>query len=408
MGSRTDLNSLIKTAGWESRRRFGGRNLLVVAQATLSVVLMVAAGLLAASFVRVQGARPGFDTERNTVVMLTSLNGPRNSIASTGDQIVERVGGLPGMKGAAYCRRIPMAASGGGATQDVVIPGRVVPSDQTVLRIRYNQVSPDYLAVTGTRLLAGRGFSRADAAGTLRVGLVNDTMARQFWPAGEAVGRWIRVNNADVQIVGIVENAAVNNVHESEQPFLYFPYSQMPAGEVTFLFETVGDPSAMVPAIKREMRAAAPGYAELTVNTLKRHMRDALYQDWLQAVLSIALALVGVGLAAAGLVGVVSQSVTRRRREIGIRTAIGAQRRDVVLMVLKQGLVLSGVGAVLGVGMSLLVGQAMAGLLYGVSPSDPMVIGLSATLVVVIGLLGSAYPAWKASRVDPVHVLRAE
>jgi ABC-type antimicrobial peptide transport system permease subunit len=177
---------------------------------------------------------------------------------------------------------------------------------------------------------------------------------------------------------------------------------------VSFLFETIGDPSAMVPAIKREMRAAAPGYAELTVNTLKRTVRDALYQDWLQAVLSIALALVGVGLAAVGLVGVVSQSVTRRRREIGIRTAIGAQRRDIVLMVLKQGLVLSGVGAALGVGMSLLVGQAMSSLLFGVSPRDPIVIGLSATLAVVIGLLGSAYPAWKASRVDPVHVLRAE
>lgn len=407
-GSRTDLNSLIKTAGWQPRQRFSGRNLLVVSQSTLSVVLMVAAGLLAASFVRVQGARPGFDTERNTVVMATSLSGPRSSIASTSDQIVERVGTLPGMKGAAYCRRVPMAASGGGATQDVVIPGRAVAPDQAVLRIRYNQISPDYFAVTGTRLVAGRAFSRADSAGASRVGLANDTMARQFWPAGDAVGRWIRVNNTDVQVVGVVENAAVNNLHEPEQPFLYFPYAQMPAGEVTFLFETIGDPTALVPAIKREMRAVAPAYAELGVNTLKQHMRDALYGDWLQAVLSIALALIGIGLAAVGLVGVVSHSVTRRRREIAIRTAVGARRRDVVMMVLTQGLVLSGVGAVIGVGVSLLVGRALSSLLFGVSPSDPLVLGLSAAFVVVIGLLGSAYPAWKASRVDPVHVLRAE
>jgi len=407
-GSRTDLNSLIKTSGWQSRRRFSGRNLLVVSQSTLSVVLMVSAGLLATSFVRVQGVRPGFDTGRNTVVVLTSLNGPSSSVAATSDEIVQRVGALTGMKQGAYCRRLPMASSGGGATQDVEIPGRAVPSDQAVLRIRYNQISPDYFAVTGTRLIAGRPFARADAAAATKVSLINDTMARQFFPAGDAVGRWIRVNNADVQIVGIVENAAVNSLHEKEQPFLYFPYAQMPAGEVTFLFETVGDPSAMVPAIKREMRAVAPTYAELSVNTMKRHMRDALYMDWLQAVLSIALAVIGVGLAAVGLVGVVSQSVTRRRREIGIRAAMGARRRDVVLMVLKQGLVLSGVGAVVGVGAALLVGQAMSSLLYGVSPSDPIVLGLSATLVVVIGLLGSVYPAWKASRVDPVHVLRAE
>ena len=407
-GSRTDLNSLIKTAGWESRRRFSGRNLLVVAQATLSVVLMVAAGLLAASFARAQESRPGFDTDRNVVVMLTSLNGPRNSVTATSDDIVARVAALPGMKGAAYCRRFPMSASGGGATRDVVIPGRAVPSDQAVLRIRYNQISPDYFAVTGTKFIAGRAFSRADATGALSVALVNQTMARQFWAAGSAVGNWMRVNNTDVQIVGVVENAAINSIHESPQPYLYFPFAQLPTSEVSFLFETIGDPSAMVPAIKREMRAAAPGYAELTVNTLKRHMRDALYQDWLQAVLSITFAMIGVGLAAVGLVGVVSQSVTRRRREMGIRTAIGARRRDVVLMVLKQGLVLSGVGAALGVGLSLLVGQAMSSLLFGVSPRDPIVIGLSATIVIVIGLLGSAYPAWKASRVDPVQVLRGE
>jgi len=407
-GSRANLNALIKTAGWESRRRFSGRNLLVVSQATLSVVLMVAAGLLATSFVRVQDARPGFDTERNTVMMMTSLNVPLRNVASTSDQIVERVGALPGMKGAAYCRRIPMAPSGGGATRDVVIPGRTVPSDQAVLRIRYNQISQDYFAVTGTKLIAGRAFSRADTPEALRVSLVNDTMARQFWPAGNVVGSWIRVNNADVQIVGIVENTVVNSLHESEQPFLYFPFAQTPAGEMSFLFETVGDPSAMVPAIKREMRAVAPAYREFTVKTLKRHMRDARYGDWLQAVLSTALALVGIGLAAVGLVGVLSHSVTRRHREIGIRTAIGARRRDVVLMVVKQGLVLSGAGAVIGVGVSLLVGRAMSGLLSGVSPTDPVVILLSAMLVITIGLLGSAYPAWKATRVDPVRVLRAE
>jgi len=407
-GSRTDLDSLIKTAGWQSRRRFSGRNLLVVAQSTLSVVLMVSAGLLASSFMRVQEARPGFDTDRSTVLMLTSLAGPRDRLGAAGDEVVTRVAALPGVKGAAYCRRFPLAPSGGGATRDVVIPGREVPSDQAVLRIRYNQVSAEYFAVTGTKLVAGRAFSRADAAGTLPVGMVNDTMARQFWTAGDAVGRWIRVNNLDVQIVGVVENAAVNSLHESEQPFLYVPFAQMPAGEVSFVFETIGDPAAMVPAIKREMRAAAPGYVEFAVTTLKRHMQDALYQDWLQAVLSIALACIGIGLAAVGLAGVVSYSAARRRREIGIRTAIGAQRRDVVLMVLKHGLLLSGVGALGGIGLSLLVGQAMEGLLYGVSPLDPIVIGLSAAIVVAIGLAGSAYPAWRASRVDPVQVLRAE
>jgi ABC-type antimicrobial peptide transport system permease subunit len=133
-----------------------------------------------------------------------------------------------------------------------------------------------------------------------------------------------------------------------------------------------------------------------------------LYQDWLQAVLSITIAVIGMAIAAAGLAGVVIHAVARRSREIGVRLALGAQRRDVVAMVLTHGLVLSGAGGVLGVGLSLLAGKATSSLLFGVSPSDPTVIGSSVAVVTVIGLLGSVYPAWKAMRVDPVRVLRAD
>lgn len=407
-GARADLNSVIKTGGWSARRRFSGRNLLVVSQAMLGVTLLSAAGLLALSFARAQEANPGFDTDRNILLMMASASGPADRRAATCDEIAARVATLPGVKRVAYCRRFPMASSGGGATRDVVIPGREAPPGQEVLRIRYNQISPDYLAVTGTRLLSGRTFSRADAAGALRVAMVNDTMARQFWPAGSAAGGWVRVDNTNVQVVGVVEDAAVNSFHEQPQPFLYFPFAQLPAGDVTFVFETFGEPAPLLPAIKREMRAAAPGYVQLTVNTLRQHMRDALYQDWLQAVLSIALAIAGMVLASVGLVGVIIHSVERRTREIGIRAALGARRRDVVLMVVRQGLWLSGLGGVLGIGLSWAAGRAMSSLLFGVSAGDPFVIGSSVAVVLAIGLLGSAYPAWKATRVDPVQVLRAE
>jgi len=406
--SRTDINAVIKAGGGVARQRFGGRNLLVMSQAMLGVTLLSTAGLLALSFARAQEARPGFDTGRNTLLMLVSLTGPRDRADATSGEIAGRIAALPGIKRAAYCRRFPMASSGGGATRDVVIPGRDVPPDQQVLRIRYNQVSPDYFAAVGTRLLEGRAFSRSDADGALRVAVVNETMARQFWPAGNAIGNWIRVDGKEAQIVGIAENTAVNSFHEPPQPFLYFPFGQLPAGEVTFVYETVGDPAASLPAIKREMRAVAPGHVQLSVNTLKQHVREALYQDWLQAVLSITIAAIGMALAAVGLAGVVIHSVTRRSREIGVRIALGARRRDVVAMVLKHGLVLSGVGGVLGVGLSLLAGKATSSLLFGVSPSDPVVIGSSVAVVIVIGLLGSVYPAWKATRVDPVRILRAD
>jgi hypothetical protein len=290
----------------------------------------------------------------------------------------------------------------------VIIPGRDAPPDQQVLRIRYNQVSPGYFATTGTRVLSGRAFSRADADGTLRVAVANETMARQFWPAGSAVGRWIRVDGADIQIVGIAENGPVNSFHESPQPFLYFPFAQYPSGEMTFVCEGAGDPAPQLPVIKREMRAVAPAHAQLTVTTLREHVRNALYQDWLQAVLSVTLAALGMALAAVGLAGVVVHSVARRTREIGVRTALGARRVDIGVMVLRECLVLAGLGALLGIGLSLAAGRALSSLLFGVNPYHPAVIGSSVALAVAVSLAAAAYPAWKATRVDPAHVLRAE
>ena len=407
-GSRADLSAFMRAGARETRRRFGGPNLLVVAQAMLGVTLLSSAGLLALSFARTAGLRPGFDTNRNLIMMLVSLSGPRGRMVTLGDEIINRVGALPGVTRAAYCRRFPMASSGGGATRDVIIPGRDAPPDEQLLRIRYNQISTDYFAVTGTRLLAGRGFERADTADSQRVALVNETMARRFWPSGSPVGASIRVDTADVQIVGVVENTAINSLHEEPEPFLYLPFPQLPTAEVTFLFETAGNPAALLGPIRRELRAVAPNHAQLTTTTLRQHLKNALYQDWVPAVLSITAAVAGMALGAAGLLGVMVQSVNRRSRELGVRAALGARRPDLLWMVLRQGLALTGAGGLLGVGLSLAAGRMLSSLLFGVSPSNPAVIGSSVCAVLLVGAAASLYPAVKATRVDPVHVLRAE
>jgi predicted permease len=407
-GSRADLSAFMRAGARETRRRFGGPNLLVVSQAMLGVTLLSSAGLLALSFARTAGLRPGFDTDRNLIMMLVSLSGPRGRMVTLGDEIINRVGALPGVTRAAYCRRFPMASSGGGATRDVIIPGRDAPPDEQLLRIRYNQISAGYFAVTGTRLLAGRGFERADAADSQRVALVNETMARRFWPSGSPVGASIKVDTADVQIVGVVENTAINSMHEDAEPFLYLPFPQVPTAEVTFLFETAGNPAALLGPIRRELRAAAPNHAQLTTTTLRQHLKDALYQDWVPAVLSNTAAAAGMALGAAGLLGVMVQSVNRRSRELGVRAALGARRADLLWMVLRQGLALTGAGGLLGVGLSLAAGRMLSSLLFGVSPSNPAVIGSSVCAVLLVGAAASLYPAIKATRVDPVHVLRAE
>ncbi|MBI3682328.1 MAG: ABC transporter permease [Acidobacteria bacterium] len=405
--SRTDLNGVLKSGGWETRRRFAGRSLLVAGQAALSVVLVAAAGLLARSFLYTEQQRPGFDTGRNMLVLVAAVARPQPRLADTCDEISERIRALPGVRQAAYCRRMPLSGSGGGATRDVIIPGFEAPPGTGPLRIRYNQVSPEYFAVTGTRLLTGRALTRS-GTGAARVALVNQTMAQLYWPKGNAVGQWIRVDNADTEIAGVVEDAAIVRIHEPPEPFLYFPFAQMPSGEATFLAETAGEPGALLDAVKREMRSVNPDLRLLMTSSLKQHVRDALYSDWLPAVLSATIGALGMFLAAAGLFGVVMHGVNRRRRELGIRLAIGARRIDLVTMVLRHGLVLAGSGAVVGIALALGAGRLMSSLLYGVSPYDPLTLALSIAAVLAVALIASLYPAWKATRVDPAAVLRIE
>ena len=403
--ARTDVNRVLKGCTVELRRRYAGRNLLAVAQAALGVVLLTCAGLLARSFLYTQAQRPGFDTDRRMLLIETSIEG--KTPAAECDLAAERIAGLPGVRQAAYCRRIPMGGSGGGATRDVVIPGRVTEPGQELLRLPYNQVSPNYFAVTGTRILAGRGFSRADA-GAVRVALVNQTMARQFWPAGDAVGRWIRVDNADTQVVGMVEDGAIWSLHDAPHPFLYFPFAQQPAWESTFLVETAGEPGSLLTAIKREMRQATPRLFTWEATSLKQHLRDNLYNDWLPAVLSSGIGALGMLLAAIGLFGVVMHGVNRRAREFGVRMAMGARASTLVVMVLRRGLALAGAGAVAGIALALGAGRLLAGMLYGVSPYDPATLAFSVAVVLLVAVAASFYPALRAARVDPAVVLRGE
>lgn len=406
--ARTDLMALIKGRGWDSRSRFAGRRLLVVAQAALSVVLLTAAALLARSFMNTQQQRLGFDTDKNMLVLLSVINSPRQQVSATCDEIAGRVRILPGIKRAAYCRRMPFSQYGSAATRDVVIPGRVSASSDEVMRIRYNQVSVDYLAATGTRLLAGRTFTQADAAGGARVALVNRTMARQFWPNGSAIEQWIRIGNADTQIVGIVEDGIISRVHETPEPFMLFPFAQLPVNEVTFVVETDSEPGTLLDSVKREMREVRPDLTLLLTTTLKQQLRDALYGDWLPAVLTGAIGLLGIFLSAAGLFGVVLHGVNRKYREMGVRMALGAKAANVIALVLGHGLVLAGAGAVVGAAASLGTGRLISSLLHGVSPHDPAALLLSVGLVIAMAAAASLYPAWKATRVDPATVLREE
>jgi hypothetical protein len=303
---------------------------------------------------------------------------------------------------------MPLGTPGAGATREVVIPERIASSSNETLPIRYNQVSPDFLTATGTRLLAGRGLAATDTASSMRVALVNQTMSRLFWPERGAVEQRVRVDNTDTLIVGVIEDSVIGKIHENPEPYMVFPFAQLPVNEVTFIMETAGKPDLLLDAAKRELRAVKPDIAILLTDTLQQLLHNALYADWLPALLSSGIGLMGMILAAAGLFGVVLQGVNRRFREMGVRMALGAQSRALVGLVLRHGLMLAGLGTIVGALAFLGTGRMLDNLLHGVGPYDPIVLLFSICLVLAMAITASLYPAWKATRVDPAAVLRME
>ncbi len=396
--------------GRESDRKAGrlGRSLLVAGQSALSVVLFTAAALLAQSFLHSSRQPLGLDRNKDVLVLFGIDQGPRDRVYSNAEEAVRRLGALPGVRRAAFCRRSPFGSSGSGAVREVVLPDRATSADDGLMRLRYNQVSRDYLDTLGIRVLSGRPFSEADMNAGARVVQINRTMARQFWPSGDALDRYILVDKVRTRIVGVVEDGVIGKIHEAPEPFLLFPFSQAPVNEVTFLVETAQKPDALLSSVQAELRSAHPNLALLMSGTLQQQLHDALYGDRIPAVLAAAIGVLGMFLAAAGLFGVVLQGVQRRMRETAVRMALGALPKDILWLVLRRGLLLAGSGAAAGAVASLACGRLMSGLLHGVEAHDPLALGLGIAAVLLMAVAASLYPAWKAMRADPGELLRAE
>jgi predicted permease len=276
------------------------------------------------------------------------------------------------------------------------------------MSVKYNQVAPNYFEVMGTRILRGRPFRAADRAGAAPVAMVNEAMAERFWPGQDALGQNVRVGDEDCEIVAIVENGKINFLHEDAEPFLYFPYAQRPSGDTTLMIATEGNPALTAGSVRQALRDREGSITILGLLTLDEHMRQALYADRLPAQIGGALGVLGVLLAAVGLFGVISRLVNQRRRELGIRMALGARRVSVVKLVLGRGLKLSLAGLAVGVCLALAVGRLMASSLHGVSPADPLALVVACLIVIAVGLAASYLPARRATRVDPMQALRHE
>lgn len=391
-----------------------GRNLLVVVQIALSVVLLAAAGLLLKSLALAAKTNPGFDREKNllTVNLATSTGGEKG-VMIFWKPLVEKIKALPGVKQGSYAMRVPLSRSGGGVETKVTLPGAESPPQQDFLMLHYNSVGLNYFRTIGAPILRGRDFTPGDEASRHQVMLINETMARLFWPSTDPIGQVVRVEGGefakgDFEIIGVVEDGRNEHIHESLQPYGYFLYAQVPFGEGTLLVETTGDPRPIFGPVKGEIRALDNGALIFDAVTLKQLMHAALWEDRVSALLIGIPALLGMFLATVGLYGVTAFAVNRRTHEIGIRMALGAERRAVLELILGGSVRLTGAGIVIGLAAALATTRLMASYLYEVQPRDPVVFTLCCLASLIVALLAAYIPARRATKVDPMVALRYE
>ena len=408
--SRTDFVSTLKgEEGRTGRGRWwlGGRNLLVAGQVALSLTLLITAGLFLKSLVFSEQINPGFDTSKKLLIVNVSPTARRG--ASSQEfylPVVERIRPLPGVRKASYAFRMLLTGSGGGASCEVSIPGVEPPSGQKAYIVRFNSVGRDYFQTVGASILRGRAFDAREESPEQRGVLINEMMARRFWPDADPIGRHLVVEGSDYQIIGVVQNGRIVDIHEPLEPYLYFSFAQRSTGEAAIIVETAGAPQQLVGAVKQEIRAVDKGVTFLSVQTMKELMGSALWGDRVIFLFIGALGCLGIFLTTVGLYGVVAYLVGRRTHEIGIRMALGARRQDVLALVLRQGLRIALVGIPVGLAAAAAVARLISSALYGVKSTDLTVFLGSAVLVLAVAMLASYLPARRATKVDPMVALR--
>ena len=389
------------------------RSGLVVAQLSLALVLLAGAGLLVRSLHRLAAVNPGFDPSDllTLSVELPQATYPDSSHrAAFFSQLVERVGGLPGVSAAGAVSLLPLTPQG--AATRFTIVGRPAPEPGHWISADIRIADPGYFAAARIPLERGRGLAATDRADAPPVVVINETMARKFWPNENPIGARLQISwthpDAQPEIVGVVGDVRVSTLDGELRPMIYYPQAQEPSGYMAIVARHAGDPagfSAAVRALVLELDRNLPVSDVATMSTrLVRSMADRRYPMLLLSV----FAALAVLLAAVGIYGVLSYAVSQRLREIGVRMALGAQRADVLGMVIGRGMRLTLMGVAIGAAGGLFASRALGRLLYGVAPTDPITFAAVAGLLVLVALVAVYVPALRATRVDPITVLRSE
>jgi len=401
----------------EGNRGSGGRtgrrlrNTLVVAQVAVCLVLLVGAMLFLRSFSEARTLSPGFEVANAATASVDLF--PSGYVGERSHDFQRRaiaaVEALPGVTSAAFTNRIPMVI-GGNSSMGIGVEG-YVPRDNEEVVINYTVVGPRYFETMGIPLREGREFGALDTPASARVIVINESMAKRYWPAGKALGGRIRMGETLIEVVGIAADTKYGSLTERPLPQLFYPLSQRNASTVRLIARTSGDPAALVGGLRDAIRGLDANLPVFDARTMREHMQGALFVQRMAADLLGAMGVLALLLAAIGLYGVIAYAVSQRTQEMGIRLALGASPASLLGMIVGQGMKLTGVG--LAIGLLLALGAfgsigAMRSLLPGISPLDPVTFVAVPAVLAAIALVASWIPARRAGRIDPLVALRVE
>ena len=418
---RTDLNSVLKTSGrgnTGSRTRALWRNALVTSEIASCVVLLTGAGLLIRSFLQLESVNPGFRPD-HVLTMQIALPETRYSgqkVALFYHQLVDRLHALAGVQYAGIARNLPL--SGADASLNFVVENRPVESAAEQSRAKYRAASADYFAALGIPLVRGRFFDRTDGERTPGVVIINNTMARRFWPNEDPIGKRMKAGFDGSQwctVVGIVGDVKHTGLDAATNAEMYYHYLQIPSelmgfveGTMTLVLRTQSEPNSMVAAARGEVQKLDPDLAVFNVKTMQDLVGGSLAGARFRTLLLGVFAGIALILAATGLYGVIAYAVTQRTNELGVRMALGAQKSDVLKMVVGEGAQLAAIGIGVGLVVAFPLMRIISRLLFGVNASDPLTFAATSSLILLVALTASYLPALKAIKVDPLAALRHE
>jgi putative ABC transport system permease protein len=422
--SKVDLNDELKGAGKGSSdgsRRDRARSFLVVAEIALCLVLLITAGLLVKSFLRLQEVSPGFNGENLLLVRLSlppSRYSKREDSTVFFDKALLKIATLPGVRSVGAANVLPI--SGMNVRSDFMIAGRPLlsPTDKPAAQSRL--VSPDYFQALGIPILNGRDFTEQDNAQTAGVVIIDSALAQRYWPDENPVGAHLLLEDGspqprDVEIVGVCETVKHVSLDEEPTPTYYVPIAQASQDASSFLaancslaIRTTVKPLTLESAVRNAVQSVDADVPISNTRTMEHYLSASSSSRRFNLLLLTIFACTALLLAMTGVYAVISYSVSRRYQEIGIRIALGAQSSDVIKLILGHGLKLVGIGILIGIAGASIATQFISSLLFGVSAIDPITFALTTIVLLVVAVLACYIPARKALRVDPMIALRAE